>query len=168
MLCTSCRRREASVFIEHTIGTKTEKMSLCEKCAEKGGESLSGSPPKKGSELLFSSLIRDTCSGAVCPVCSSGIKDIISGRGARCAACYITFAPELADALSALHGSSLHTGDAPKKYSERKDREKQLILLKAKLEHEIRNENFELCASLRDEIAMLSAKNTEANENGVV
>ena len=168
MLCTSCRRREASVFIEHTIGTKTEKMSLCEKCAEGEGGNPTLAAPRKGAELLFTALIKDTCSGAVCPVCSSGIKDIISGRGARCSACYTTFAPELAPALSALHGSSVHTGDAPKKYSEKRDREKQLMLLRAKLEHEIKNENFELCAALRDEIAQLTQKSTEVSSNGVV
>ena len=168
MLCTSCRRREASVFIEHTVGSKCEKMALCESCAEKSKDKEGEIGRRRSSDLLLSSLIADTCSGEVCPVCSSGIKDIVANGRARCATCYTVFAPELSSLISALHGSSVHTGGAPKKYAERKDRERQLIILRAKLEHEIKEENFEVCAALRDEIALLLGASKEVGENAVV
>ena len=159
MLCTSCKRREADVFIERTVGKNTEKKALCENCASKEttipidlmqGDRISDSP-------LSHPLVRSSTSKS-CPLCSLTIDEIISSGALGCPECYKVFSGELSSAISYIHGASHHVGNAPRRLALKAERERKLKELKAALGDAVKNQLFEKCVMLRDEITALESE----------
>ena len=159
MLCTNCGRREADVFIEHTANGKTTKTALCDKCADTDiREKDRLSSKKLADDSIFTISLRSNHSQNSCPLCSMTLDEIISSSSIGCPSCYKTFAPELSSMISYIHGSAIHSGGAPKRYHERAAREKRLLILKAELDDAVKNQLFEKCVILRDEICALEGE----------
>lgn len=160
MLCTNCKIRQASVFIESS--GKDEKKALCDACADMLGKYLTSpesirTDAKKSFDLfsLITAKADDTLS---CPLCADTLGQIISQKRLGCPACLKKFSPELSPIITYIYGSAVHIGRSPKKYAEKEAREKQLLLKKAELKNALENENYEKCARLRDEIRALSSE----------
>ena len=165
MLCENCKKNNASVFYEENINGTVTSYSLCSECAGKlnkcgdisdiftlpylssfGGGLLNG---------LFSQKDAITANEAVCPLCRSSFSDIKSSGKAGCPQCYTTFGDKLKGAIYSIHGNARHTGRSPSKFVEANENEIKISSLKSRLKDAINEENFELAATLRDEIKEL-------------
>ena len=159
MLCTSCKRREADVFIERTVGKNTEKKALCENCAAKENTiPIDLIQSDRISDSPLSHTVTRSSSSKSCPLCSLTIDEIISSGTLGCPECYKVFLAELANTISYIHGASHHTGSAPKRLAMKAERERKLKELKAALSDAVKNQLFEKCVMLRDEITALESE----------
>ena len=163
MKCEHCKQKEATCFYQINTGGTLHSYSLCEDCAAKMQfEGLGFSSPFEDMSHLFGGLF-----GAVkptqkadktCPACGARWRDIAAKGKVFCAKCYEAFGEELAPTLRSLHGGATHTGRAPARERAMREKDTRLASLRAELTKAIAEENFELAATLRDEIRALEKK----------
>ena len=170
MLCEKCKKNQATFFYEENINGSKRAYSLCPECAnvlEKEGELSMGhdlfSLPSLGNlhDGLFGGLFGQATpiQKKTCPTCGASFADLRQNGKVGCPECYTVFAEELHDTIQSIHGNVKHVGRAPSR--NRKDREKKdrLVELRNQMKAAIEEENFELAASLRDQIRSLESNN---------
>lgn len=165
MICERCKKNNASVFYEENINGNFTSYSLCTKCASElnkkgdmtdlftlpylnsfGGGLLSG---------LFLGKENGFVNEAVCPLCNSRFSDLQKTGKAGCPECYKIFGDKLKNAIHSIHGNKMHTGRSPENFKRSHESKTKLSDLRSKLKDAVSEENFELAASLRDEIKAL-------------
>lgn len=151
--CDDCGNNPATIHLTQIMQDETMVFNLCEECARKKGISISipdGSaslsmptaPPQKNI----------TCEG--CGMTYSEFKE--KGR-LGCVACYKVFDSEVDEYFMQVHGATAHLG---KKYHRTITNVldiSDLSRLKKELDSAIRDEAFELAASIRDTISNLGS-----------
>lgn len=165
MICENCKKNKASIFYEENINGKVTSYSLCNECAsklKKGGDisDLFALPylSSFGGGLLnglFAEKEDGLTSEVICPLCNSRFKDIQKSGKAGCPQCYTIFGDKLKSAIYSIHGNAKHTGKSPKKLIELNESKEKITSLKSRLKDAISKEDFELAATLRDEIKAL-------------
>ncbi len=179
MLCEKCKKRTATVFYNENLNGKARSFSLCGECAAKLREkgdlqeitSMIGSFADPFSELhnnLFNGFfgmptLRTVANEKKCSTCGCTFKDIANEGKVGCSECYQVFADELSHTISAIHGTTTHTGAVPSRYQAKKKRVEQLKQLKISMQDAISKEDFETAAKLRDEIRKIES-NTQKEE----
>lgn len=180
MLCEKCKKRTATVFYNENINGKKRAYSLCGECAaqlRERGEmqditSMAGSFADPFSELhdsLFGGFFGIPAVKAVsaerkCPTCGTSFSQISRNGKVGCPACYETFQGELSRLIASIHGTTSHTGCVPARHRAKQERTQRLSALREQLAKEIREENYEAAAALRDEIRALEAKNEKEED----
>lgn len=169
MLCERCHKKEASVFYEETVNGTSRSLSLCHACADelqKTGEISVDTFFSLPYEGLFGGLFGHTetpkRTEKACPLCGSTLRQFTKDGKMGCPECYRTFKNELQDTVHSIHGSTKHVGRAPKRFQQRQNEKNRLLDLKAQMKAAIDKEDFELAATLRDEIRALEANGKEA------
>ena len=170
MLCEKCKKNTATVFYEETVNGNKRSYSLCAECAaamEKEGELSLGHElfalPSFGNlhDGLFGGLFGQIppTQRKVCPTCGASFGDLKQSGRVGCPDCYTAFADELGGTIRSIHGNVKHVGRSPARH--RRDREKKdrLDELKKQMQTAIADENFELAATLRDQIRELGESN---------
>lgn len=170
MLCEICKKKEATVFYEETINGTKRSYSLCADCAtelEKQGEISLGHSgfalPGFGGfhDALFGGLfgISDGQSQRkkACPKCGATMNDLQANGKVGCPECYSVFDEVLNGTIRSIHGNVKHVGRAPARFRQNRKKADRLDVLKQQLKDAVANENFELAATLRDEIRTLEA-----------
>lgn len=154
MKCQACQTRSATVHYTELSPGGLKECHLCEECytvQKPAGTDMVGmiasalaGPPGKVSE----DPLPQAC--ASCGLTYAAFR----GRGRLgCPACYDTFRPALEPLLEKIHGDRAHVGKAPVDGSSRDRGAERLVSgLRKKLQDAIRQENYELAASLRDEL----------------
>lgn len=160
MLCTECKKNNATVFYQQTINGNTSELALCPECAKKHGLLTGGS--------LFSELFKmpSFVSSApsahkTCTLCGSNEMNFIRDGKVSCPVCYEIFAEELNSPIKRIHGNVSHIGRAPSKFKKQNDKKKILKDLKHQLNEAIKNEEYENAAIIRDKI-----RDIESDEGG--
>ena len=92
---------------------------------------------------------------AVCPVCGMNSREFRNGGRLGCAACYKAFREPVEEQLMKLNGSAVYVGQSPSGNSVNADIYR-IKKLRADMQKAISEEEFELAASLRDQIRSLS------------
>ncbi len=160
MKCQECGDKDATVHLTDLI--LGEEVHLCDKCAEEQGAVM----PTISVSSMLSSLIEqqeaemdEDLEGLVCPMCGMTHLQIRKQGKVGCARCYEIFAKSLMPFVERIQGSSEHRGKAPRRLA-RTDTEirRNLLHLKQRLKIAVMEEDFELAATLRDEIRTLGEK----------
>lgn len=157
MLCTECKKNNATVFYTQTInGNKTE-LALCKECASNFGMP---STTSLFSDLFSLPFTLDSTPKTLkkCSLCASTERDFIKDGKVSCPECYNTFKDELERAIKRIHGNVTHIGRAPSKYKKQNDKRNKLESLRKKLEELIKNEEYENAAKVRDQIRAIEAE----------
>jgi len=170
MLCTKCKKNNATVFYKQVINGTVKEAALCADCAaemnigafKSTAQPLGGfSSPSMSGLNLISSLFGESprsyrgVPNKVCPLCGSSYGDIAKSGKVGCAKCYETFRAELMPTVTGIHGRVKHTGRAPKEFRSRLETKKSIDALGEKLTKAIENQEFEEAAKIRDEIKKL-------------
>lgn len=179
MICERCKKNEATVFYKETINGKTKSYSLCAECAaeaEKAGDietphmdAFFSSPSIGGIDSLFGSLFsvphyakRALSEGNAetkkCSLCGSAFGDLVKRGKVGCPKCYEVFADELDATIREIHGTTTHTGSAPKRFKHDRELKQKIKNLEAELKEAIKDENYERAAEIRDEVKALKEK----------
>lgn len=160
MNCDICKKNEATVHLTKIIGTKLEKLDLCETCAkDKGVQDPTEFSP---SDLLLglgsAEQMKEDASGTVCPVCGFSQADFKKTGRLGCSACWETFEHGLASLLKAMHKGEQHVGKVPAKAVNKRIANEKLQELHEQLERAVQGENYEEAAQIRDQIRELQIK----------
>lgn len=158
MLCDACREHDASVHLTKVVEGEVALEHLCAACAAaRGIETTMASIPKNVlGEFLHAAqqqVSSERSENAVCTFCQLTLKDFRATGRLGCAHCYATFEPSLRQLLRRVHGSAQHVGrrympPAP----EILQRATTIGELRDRLRRAIQNEEFELAATLRDQL----------------
>jgi len=169
MKCQTCQSRAATVHFTDLSDSGLKEYHLCEECyavqKPQGTDmigmiasALTGVSPRSQEEAM-----PQTC--AQCGLTYSAFRS--RGR-LGCPACYDTFRPALEPLLEKIHGGRTHMGKTPFEGAARdRGKERRLIALRRKLQDAVRAENYELAATLRDELNRAEAgEEPEGAETG--
>ena len=162
MKCTGCGEREGVVNLTQIEDGEVRTGSLCARCAaEKGldtGIGLVDTPLGGFLAALGDTADRDAPLSAGlearCPGCGATLKDFRDTGRVGCAECYTQFDAPLRELLRRLHGSTHHTGmrataGAGAASTPAGSATPQL---RERLRRAIEAEQFELAATLRDQL----------------
>lgn len=157
MLCSQCHERDAVVHLTQIVENAVTQVHLCEQCAAERGIETNVSLPKHplGDFLQAAQqqALQHPGDAVRCSYCGTSLSDFRASGRLGCARCYGAFEQSLKDLLRRVHGSASHVGrryagaDAPAL-----DRTATLTELRGRLADAIKGEEFELAASLRDQI----------------
>ena len=137
------------------------EMHLCEKCAHKLEELDFSFEPQFSLQNLFGGLLNDNLFSTreamataklQCPNCALTFAQFSQIGRLGCSACFITFGEKLQPLLRRIHGGNSHTGKVPGRAGNDVKVRRKLEQLKEELQKEIKLENFEQAATLRDRI----------------
>ena len=164
MQCEICKINTATIHLTEIVeGVRTE-MHICEKCAIEQGIAVKSQIPLKEllSNLLSSQPSEEELAAGleekkVCPECGWTMEDFRKHGLLGCPADYEVFEQDLLPLIEKAHsGKTVHHGKIPSRMpAKTKDRIK-LSNLKQQLQQAVREENYELAASLRDQINQLT------------
>ncbi len=163
MLCDHCKEHDGVVTLTTVEGDTVRQLTLCERCAaERGVETPSLQPKNPLGEFLqavqqqtggMGALIGTGSEVGGCSFCQTTLRDFRESGRLGCAHCYDTFERSLRDLLRRVHGHSVHVG---RRYE---PPEAEVLMhsvtlgeLRTRLERAVDGEEFELAASLRDQI----------------
>jgi protein arginine kinase activator len=162
MLCCICKEKEATVHLTQIAGDKTQKVDLCEDCAkQKGVNDPAGFSLAALLLGLGASQEMEQAAGGTdvrCPNCGFTQADFKKAGRLGCPECYGTFAEGLEGLLKTMHKGVKHIGKVPGEVKQSRDLTEKLKGLQKKLDQAISKEDFEMAASLRDEIKHTKAK----------
>ena len=176
MNCEKCKNKKATVFYADETG---RRHSLCSSCAATLGRVTDYDPSPtdtKGAYFLpDSSLLSLSCQNdtsplfscadtneeaAVCPSCSTSLVSLVAGGIAGCPECYTVFSDLLYP--TALTPENARGARMPSSRRESIERIRSISELRSKIKLAVESENYELAASLRDEVRRLeSSKRTQ-------
>ncbi len=158
MLCEVCKENDVVITVTEIDGNGVRQVRLCEQCAAERGLQASVSAPPPGVTDFLQSVqqhISPSQTDAVrCSFCSSTLRDFRQTGRLGCPYCYTAFEQSLRELLRKVHGQGQHRG---REYSGAQGALEAPIpaspdRLRERLERAIRNEEFELAASLRDQL----------------
>lgn len=160
MFCDQCHERDAVVHLTQIVENAVTQLHLCEKCAAERGIETTVSMPKHPLgdflQAVQQQAVQHPGDAARCSYCGTSLRDFRASGRLGCAQCYGAFEQSLRDLLRRVHGSARHVG---RQYQVRDpesfERGMTLTELQARLEQAIRGEEFELAATLRDQIRTL-------------
>lgn len=160
MICSQCQERDAVVHLTQIVENAVTQVHLCEKCAAERGIETSVAIPKHPLGDFLQAAQQQALQlpgdAARCSYCGTSLRDFRASGKLGCARCYGAFEQSLKDLLRRVHGSATHVGrrylgaDEPAL-----ERDATLAELRGRLDDAIRGEEFELAATLRDQIRTL-------------
>jgi len=158
MLCDVCREHDASVHLTQAVEGEVTLQHLCAKCAaEQGIETTVSTQPKNvlGEFLQAAQQQAGTAQADAvrCTYCAMTLRDFRATGRLGCSRCYATFEQSLRELLRRVQGSAKHVG---RRYvppaSHVLERATTIGELRDRLRRAIENEEFEVAATLRDQI----------------
>jgi len=156
MLCDICKANEATVHLTQIIGGKVKNVKLCEACSkEKGVQDPAGfsiADMLLGLGATEEMESKDKEGNLHCHGCGFTLEDFKKTGRLGCDQCYQTFAEGLQSVLKAMHKGDRHVGKIPAALLQNIEKAKRLSQLKKQLEEAVKKENYELAATLRDQI----------------
>lgn len=157
--CDRCGAESAVVHLTQIVNNEMKTSHLCEKCAAvKGVEGVE--EPTNFPLTGFLAQLTDAPGSegppetlGPCSFCGLTFKDFRQAGRLGCPHCYTTYESYLRNLLRRVHGSTQHVGKVylpPDPTAS--DREKQVEVLRHKLQRAVDAEDFERAAGLRDKI----------------
>ena len=117
MICTSCQKAEAVVFIKHIINNRVSQAALCADCAAKAHVPLNPVNPLAAILQLLAKTgtPRPRAAPSRCPGCGTTWADFRETGRLGCARCYDHFSDLLRHLIPRVHaGAYVHRGKAPR------------------------------------------------------
>jgi protein arginine kinase activator len=157
VLCDVCKENDVVITLTEIHGEGVRQVRLCERCAAERGMQAAVSTPKPQIGTFLQSVHQQVTASAGdaarCPFCSSTLRDFRQTGRVGCAHCYVAFESSLRDLLRRVQGSSRHMG---RQYEGPND-EDMLVAgtaaqLRDRLQRAVAAEQFELAATLRDQL----------------
>jgi protein arginine kinase activator len=178
MLCDKCHAKEATLHFRQEIEGEVIEMHLCEDCMQHYNihfeilphsafafpisiaKFIEGIEELKFPKAFLPSSIKDMAPvvkpSKRCSECKLSYAEFKESGKLGCSNCYSTFSQELQRILRKLHGNNIqHVGKLPSRVSPSLSIQRDITLLKKKLEQAIKKEEYEEAAKIRDKIKIL-------------
>lgn len=161
MLCEICHKNEATVDLTRIVDGEIKKMTLCAGCAAQKKPDIQS--PITLTDILFG--LGTSAAGETsppdesCPQCHMRLSDFRKTSQLGCAACYETFARELAPMFKSIHRGIQHVGKIPRREKMRVE----IRVMEQQLRGAVAEQKFEEAARLRDHIRAMRDRDTKQN-----
>ncbi|MFM7816585.1 MAG: UvrB/UvrC motif-containing protein [Verrucomicrobiota bacterium] len=158
MLCQFCKKAAAKVHYTQIVANEVKKVDLCEACAkEKGADdptvySIADVLLGLGASQKMEEATASTGNTVTCPGCGFTQADFKKTGRLGCSRCYEVFADGLEQLLKGMHRGTQHKGKCPPAVQRTVDSQNLLQRLESELQAAIAKEDFELAATIRDQI----------------
>jgi protein arginine kinase activator len=162
MICELCKKKNATVHLTEAIKDQMKELHLCEVCARQQGlvhkftltinDLLQKLVPPKGPQES------KKFEGLACPQCGLTYAEFRARGRFGCPHDVVAFEEGLEPLLEKIHGATRHVGRIPGQSSESVKLQERLAKLRRDLEEMKKQENYERCAELRDQINTLEEK----------
>lgn len=171
MKCECCHETEATIHLTQVIDGDVKKLNLCQECAQKNGIDLNspisitdvllglGSQTGVKKEPSMMSELDLSCSH-----CQMTRAEFKTNARLGCPVCYDSFMGELNALMQAMHHSRQHVGKIPARQGVEARLTAQIASLQKDIETAIAKEEYEVAASLRDQIRALKDGKTISND----
>ncbi|MEI6602025.1 MAG: UvrB/UvrC motif-containing protein [Clostridia bacterium] len=185
MLCQRCSQNPAAIHVQRNINGKRTQIHLCQSCyKDLGGTSSSdfGWPTLLGGidGLQTAMGLPEAKKAPKCDHCGLTYEKFIAGGKFGCSNCYGEFNDKLELMFKRLHGSASHQGripgspkkqmkkpatSSPAKTKEKKPRVEEVLAdLKLQLAKAVKEEDYPLAATLRDQIIALEKRGGDTHD----
>lgn len=112
MICTSCRKEPAVLFIKVIVNNQVAERALCASCAREEQDSSQAADPFQ--QLLSQFGPRPRAHVSRCPACGLSFADFKTRGLFGCPDCYERFSPQLENLIPRVHGGAYrHRGKRP-------------------------------------------------------
>lgn len=165
MLCDECGSRPATIHLTKVLGGVKTERHLCAECAKEKGELETVMNGHASIANMLAGMLKTSAmparekQGVVCEQCGRSYEDFAKAGRLGCSCCYTKFEARLEPVLRRIHGSTEHTGKAPKRKAGGISVRRQIEERRKRLEDAIKREAYEEAAVLRDEIRELEKPN---------
>lgn len=146
MICQKCKLREATGYMEKTIGGVKTRIYVCPECFKQAQLEMFSSFDDLG---LFSGLSGVHGGGVKCSKCGTTLKEIQDSCFVGCPYCYTELREHLKPILRNIQSAAMHIGSGP---DEKID---EVAQLEAELRKAVECENYEQALKLQDKIKKL-------------
>lgn len=155
MLCQKCKKREATVHREETVGGKKCEFHLCAECAAYTyGEFEDNVQGAIMAGLLGERVPQDK----KCPACGMRWSDYEKTGLLGCPSCYDVFHAELLPHIARIQGKTTHKGKGGGVYTSEHDLRMQLSSLQDELEGALRSGNYIKATHINDRLNRIKNK----------
>ena len=159
MICENCKKHKATVHLTDLVNN--ENRHLCEQCAVEEGITFKQHVPI--NELLTNFVMTQAGAQEVadltCDECGISFVEFRNQGLLGCPNDYEVFSKPLDSLLQRAHdGATQHVGKVPAYADGEQTRQASILRLRAELRRAIAAEDYELAASLRDQIKELEAQ----------
>ena len=150
MICEECKKRNATVYINQSIGDKTRSLPLCDECAE----SLKLKGKSGDSAQDFTQDKSYPKNQAQCPACRCTLSSFEASKGLTlgCPECYSFFSDKIARRLKFLRGQLVYSGRIPLRQRQAAKKAQYLEKLREEMAQAVSSEDFERALTLREMI----------------
>lgn len=156
MKCQKCSNAATLHITEIVNEGNFEELHLCEQCAHKylyeqpkggGGGAAKTGATEAAEEGLFNQ--------QECPSCGVKFVDFRNTGRLGCPNDYRVFREDLIPLLENIHGETRHCGKTPRRSTQTKETESELMQLRNRLKQAVTKEDYEEAARIRDRIKKL-------------
>lgn len=167
MICSNCGAGQGVIEVQYTAGERVRSVYLCPACAREQGIHTEDVREPEAAELyatLFAGGAgRERADDTDhCDRCGTSWAQIRRSREVGCSQCYSVFATDIVRLLNGTSEEPLHSGRLPETLETFRtlvvDREN----LKESLRTAVESEEFERAAEIRDRLAGMDKKASEA------
>jgi protein arginine kinase activator len=173
MKCECCHEAEATIHLTQVIDGEVKKLNLCQVCAQNNGIDLNS--PISITDVLLglgNQISGEEASGTdltefdlSCSRCQMTRAEFKKRARLGCPECYNAFMGELSAITQAMHHSRQHVGKIPARQGNDARITAQIAALQKDIETAIAKEEYEVAATLRDQIRTLQNE-TGQSEGG--
>jgi len=157
MKCQRCKKQEASVHLTdiNPDGDKSER-HLCDQCAQEEGVTIKAHPVQLNSLLsnfVMASAGVQELTDLKCDQCGLTFVEFRNQGMLGCPNDYDVFGKALDSLIDRVHGGAdHHVGKSPKTEEGVANKHRERARLRRELESAVEREEYELAASLRDQL----------------
>ncbi len=170
MQCQECGKKVATLHFTKIINGEKSEVHFCESCAREKGELIPGTTNGFSIHNLISGLLdfeqhsqstlNSTNNPSLhCEECGLSYAQFSKIGRFGCSSCYQSFTDRLDPLLRRVHGNTVHVGKVPRRSGSDIQAKREVDRLKKELKDCIEQEEFEIAASIRDQIRQLEKKN---------
>lgn len=150
MICQKCKMREATGYMEKTVGGVKTRVYVCPECFKQAQLEMFSSLDDFG---LFSGLAGTTSNTRVkCSKCGTSLREISDTCFVGCPYCYSELSEQIKPIVRNIQSAAMHIGSNPNEDQGQGD---ELFMLDEQLKKAIETENFEQAAKLSERIKAL-------------
>ncbi len=154
MLCQRCKKREATGYMEKTVGGEKTRIYVCPECFKQAQMEMFSSIEDDFG--LFSGLSGQG-SRAKCSKCGTTLREISETCFVGCPYCYKELREQIKPIVRNIQSAVMHIGSTPN--SERSDDKlNEIAQLEEQLRHAAATENYEQALSIQARLRELKGE----------
>ena len=159
MICQKCKQREATGYMEKTVGGVKTRVYVCPECFKQAQLEMFSSLDDFG---LFSGLTGNATTTRIkCPKCGTSLREISDTCFVGCPYCYTELGEQIKPIIRNIQSAAMHIGSGPESESGSAERtiDDEVLELNAQLKRAVEAENYEQALKLSERIKALKGDN---------